>query len=172
MAANFTDSPRIELLWPTAKTSISTISARLNELMSLVNVLLEYIKIKNWRKNIINLMNENAFDLFNRNCYVENCEFLNQFYPFFLPNPPNWEREIQLAEVKTHCSGGCISCFWHDSNVKEEGGGGTGASEGNMFTTASFVLRSRGKWNIARIYIRSIGAFALSPNNISEDEIF
>lgn len=58
------------------------------------------------------------------------------------------ERERVQLEVKTHCSGGCISCFWHDSNVKEEGGGGTGASEGNMFTTASFVPRSRGKWNI------------------------
>ena len=58
------------------------------------------------------------------------------------------ERERVQLEVKTHCSGGCISCFWHDSNVKEEGGGGTGANEGNMFTTASFVPRSRGKWNI------------------------
>lgn len=29
-----------------------------------------------------------------------------------------------------------------------------------MFTTASFVLQSRGKWSIGRVYIRSIGTFA------------
>lgn len=52
-------------------------------------------------------MNENAFDLFNRNCYVENCEFLNQFYPFY-----HLSSESSKLRERDSIGGGEDTLFW------------------------------------------------------------